>query len=87
MQRKVGRRNKTYIESLEKRVADLEDELQQANAQLAVYKSKEHFYQTGDKSGHSELIKIQELLKEKGPEIVQKSSESHKNFISYLALK
>ena len=87
MHRKAGKRNKNYVETLEKRVSDLELQLKTANAQLALYKSKEQFYQTGDKSGHDEIIKFQELLKEKGPELVQKSTESHKNFLSLLTTK
>lgn len=84
MRKRAGTRSKSYVENLEKKVTELEVQLKAANAQIALYKSKEQFYHIGDKSGHAEIIKFQELLKEKGPELVQKSTESHKNFLSLL---
>lgn len=87
MRRTAGKRNKTYIETLEKRVADLELELQKAHSQISVYKAKEHLYQTGDRSGHSELIKTQEYIKQKGPQIVMNEKDSHQHLISYLSSK
>ena len=81
------KKKKTYIETLEKRVADLELELQKAYSQISVYKSKEHLYQTGDRSGHSELIKTQEYIKQRGPEIVMNEKDSHQHLISYLSSK
>jgi len=85
MPRRAERRSKSYIETLEKKVADLEDELKGLHCELSRYKAKEHLYQTGERSGYIQLIQAQEYLKEKGPEIVLKSKDSPKQFISYLS--
>lgn len=85
--KKSRKKKKSYIEQLEKRVADLEYEVTNLHSELAKYKAKEHLYQTGDKSGYNELIKIQEYLKSKGPEIVNNCKEFPQQFISYLSTK
>ena len=86
MQRIAGKRNKNYIETLERKISELEAELQKALSQITMYKAKEHLYQTGDRSCTSELIKTQEYIKQKGPEIVKKE-DSHTHLISYLSSK
>lgn len=83
--KKSRKKKKTYIETLEKRVVDLENELNHANAELSRYKTKEHFYQTGDQSGYIELIKTQEILKNKGIELFSKSKDAPLQCLSYLS--
>jgi len=83
--KKSRKKKKTYIEDLEKKVADLEYELQSLNSELARYKAKDHFYQTGDKSGYIELIKTQEILKERGEELFTKTKDSALQCLSYLS--
>lgn len=85
--KKSRKKKKTYIETLEKKVSDLEFSLSQANNELARFRAKEHFYQTGYKSGYEQLIKTQEFLKTKGQEIWNKSKEFPQHFISYLSTK
>ena len=85
--KKSRKKKKSYMEDLEKQVADLKQSLKETEAELARYKAKEHLYQTGDKSGYNELIKVQEMLKTKGEEIVKNSKDFPKHFISYLSHK
>jgi hypothetical protein len=85
--KKSRKKKKSYIETLEKKVSDLENALANANHELSLYKAKEHLYQTGDKSGFNELIRTEELLKVKGEEIVNKSTEFPDQFINYLSTK
>lgn len=87
MQRKVGRRNKNYIEQLEKEVWDLKEELKIATHKIAQYKSREHLYQIGNKSGYTNLIKTQENIKAKSAELVHGIKGSPKQYIRYISLK
>ena len=83
--KKSRKKKKSYMETIEKRVADLEFELKQANAELTRYRAKENFYQTGDKSGYIELIKTQEVLKNRGAEMFKMSEDSPLQCLSYLS--
>ena len=83
--KKSRKKKKSYMETMEKRVSELETELQLANSELARYRAKEHFYQTGDKSGYIELVRTQEVLKEKGPEMFKMSDDSPLQCLSYLS--
>jgi hypothetical protein len=85
--KKSRKKKKSYIETLERRLAEVEQELAITNSELTKYKAKEHLYQTGNKSGYNELIKIQEMLKSKGEKIVMKSNDFPSDFISYLSTK
>lgn len=85
--KKSRKKKKQYVETLEKRLADLEQKLAHANAELSRYRSKESLYQSGNLSGYDHLIKTQELLKKKGEEIVNNSKEFPQHFISYLSTK
>jgi hypothetical protein len=85
--KKSRKKKKNYIDTLEKKVSDLEEQLREANSEVARYKAKDHLYQTGDKSGYNELIKTQELFKVKGEEIIKNASDFPCHFLSFMSLK
>lgn len=85
MLNKSRKKKKNYIETLEKKVADLEYDLQSVRSDLAKYKAREQFYQTGDNSGFIELTKTQEVLKNKGHELFSNTKDSSLQCLSYLS--
>jgi hypothetical protein len=85
--KKSRKKKKNYIDTLESKVAGLEEQLREANAEISRYKTKDHLYHTGDKSGYSELIKTQELFKKKGEEIVNNAADFPNHFLSFMSLK
>lgn len=85
--KKSRKKKKNYIDTLEKKVSDLEEQLREANSEVARYKAKDHLYQTGDKSGYNELIKTQELFKVKGEEIIKNAPDFPSHFLSFMSLK
>lgn len=85
--KKSRKKKKEYIETLEARVAELEQELINTNSELSKYKAKEHLYQSGNRSGYDSFIKSQEILKEKGEEICKNSKDFPQQFISYISTK
>lgn len=85
--KKSRKKKKEYVETLEKRLADVENELAKTQTELAKYKAREHFYQTGNNSGYEELMKCKDLLKTNGAEVVEDITKFPENFITQISKK
>ena len=86
--KKSRKKKKDYIETLEKKVADLEEKLKQTSTELAQYKAKEHIYKNGDKSYITHFIEDLNNLKSRGMNVMKQNNRDTANkFISYLSSK
>lgn len=85
--KKSRKKKKEYVETLEKRLADVEQELAKTQSELAKYKTREHLYQTGNYSGYEELMKCKDMLKTNGTEVIEDIKNFPQNFISQVSKK